>query len=237
MSDRSVIVTADDLGMSTGVNDGVFRAHDRGIVTSASLMVRRPGAVDAARRARTRPPLALGLHLDLGEWEFTGGAWRHRDVVVDADDPAQVAAEIDRQLATFVELVGAAPTHLDSHQHVHRNEPVRGVLLARGRALGVPVRDADPRVRHVGGFYGQWGTGEPLPDAITPAALVALLSSLPAGTTELGCHPGLDPALDSPYCRERLTEAATLCAPSVRAAARRHVRLVSFRDLATEVPA
>lgn len=236
MNERRVIVNADDLGMSVGVNDGILAAHDHGIVTSASLMVTRSAAADAALRARTRPRLALGLHLDLGEWEFLDGAWRHRHIVVDVDDPVQVTAEIDRQLAAFVALTGGPPTHLDSHQHVHRSQPARRMLRDRGQALGVPVRHGGSRVAHVGGFYGQWGTGEPLPDAISPAALIALLASLPAGTTELACHPGLDAALDSAYRLERLTETATLCAPLVLTAAR-DLRLLSFRDLAAEVVA
>jgi chitin disaccharide deacetylase len=226
---RALIVNADDLGMSAAVNAGIFRAHDEGIVTSASLMVHRPGARDAAQGVARRPGLSLGLHLDLGEWRFVDWTWVLHDEVVPPDDAEAVAAEIDRQLEVFVDLVGAPPTHLDSHQHVHRSEPVRSALLARADALGVPLRESHPEVRHVGSFYGQWGTGEPLPDAITPAALTALLAELPEGITELGCHPGLDPALDSPYRDERLTEVATLCAPETRAAVRRlGIELRSF---------
>ena len=41
---RRLIVNADDLGLSAGVNRGIVEAHARGIVTSASLMVRQPAA-------------------------------------------------------------------------------------------------------------------------------------------------------------------------------------------------
>ena len=41
---RTLIVNADDFGLSPGVNDGVLQAHVAGIVTSASLMVRRRAA-------------------------------------------------------------------------------------------------------------------------------------------------------------------------------------------------
>jgi len=41
MSDRRyLIVNADDFGQSPGVNRGIIQAHEHGIVTSASLMVR-----------------------------------------------------------------------------------------------------------------------------------------------------------------------------------------------------
>ena len=48
MAERSLIVNADDFGLSPGVNAGVARTHEEGILTSASLMVRRPAAAAAA---------------------------------------------------------------------------------------------------------------------------------------------------------------------------------------------
>ena len=47
---RSLIVNADDFGQSPGINSGVIRAYEEGILTSASLMVRWPAA---QRRPRT----------------------------------------------------------------------------------------------------------------------------------------------------------------------------------------
>ena len=41
---RSLIVNADDFGQSPGMNRGTIAARERGIVTSASLMVRWPAA-------------------------------------------------------------------------------------------------------------------------------------------------------------------------------------------------
>lgn len=46
--ERHLVVNADDFGLSPGVNRGVIEAHEAGIVTSASLMVRWPGAAEAA---------------------------------------------------------------------------------------------------------------------------------------------------------------------------------------------
>ena len=72
---RYLIVNADDFGLSAGVNRGVIEAHERGIVTSASLMVRPPAAAEAAADARAYPELSLGLHVDLGEWSYREGEW------------------------------------------------------------------------------------------------------------------------------------------------------------------
>ncbi len=70
---RRLIVNADDFGHSAAVNAGVVEAHERGLVTSASLMVRRPAAAAAAAYARSRPELGLGLHVELGEWVYADG--------------------------------------------------------------------------------------------------------------------------------------------------------------------
>jgi chitin disaccharide deacetylase len=225
---RWLIVNADDLGLSAGVNAGIVEAHERGIVTSASLMVRAPAAAAAAAYARRRSELSVGLHVDLGEWAVRDGEWVLRYEVVPTDDPAAVAAEVVRQLDQFRTLIGRDPTHLDSHQHVHRAEPPRSVLIAAAGRLAVPLRH-ESAVRYCGNFYGQAGRGEPYPAGITVGGLIATLAGLPPGYTELGCHPGWAADLDSAYAAERAVEVETLCDPRVRAAvAELGIELVSF---------
>jgi predicted glycoside hydrolase/deacetylase ChbG (UPF0249 family) len=214
---RQLIVNADDLGCSPGVNRGIFRAHEDGIVTSASLMVRRPAAAAAAEQTRRFPQLALGLHVDLGEWRYRFGTWVQLRRVVAADDARAVAREVEHQLARFRQLVGRDPTHLDSHQHVHRRDPVRTVLRGLAVALGIPMRHEDPAITYCGDFYGLTAGGQPIPHALEPEGLLAILGRLPPGITELGCHPGLDGDLDSDYNEERAQEVETLCDRRIRA--------------------
>ena len=65
--------------LERGVNLGIVEAHERGIVTSASLMVRQPAAGGGStRRAARLPRLDVGLHVDLGEWFFDDGRWHAR---------------------------------------------------------------------------------------------------------------------------------------------------------------
>lgn len=225
---RVLVVNADDLGLSPGVNRGILLAHRRGIVTSASLMVGRPATGAAVEAAREHPALSLGLHLDLGEWAWDGGGWTRVGGAVDLDDEEAVGREVDGQIARFRLLVGRDPTHLDSHQHVHRDGAAAAVVAERGRRLGVPVRWHTPDVRHEGGFHGQTGRGEPYPEGIALATLLRLVASLPPGITELGCHPG---GVDAPgaYAAERARETRVLCHPAVASAIRRErVALVSF---------
>jgi chitin disaccharide deacetylase len=229
---RVLIVNADDFGQAAGVNKGLIRAFDHGIVTSASMLVRWPAAREAAKYAKARPSLSVGLHLDLGEWFYDKDNWRARYEVVPTEDADAVSHEIHRQLDAFVRLVGRAPTHLDSHQHVHRTNPVKQLLADAGQRLGVPVRDVTPGVTYNGTFYGQDGRGSPIPEAITVDSLVGIIERLPAGVTELGCHPGEAVGLDTTYCAERARELDALCAPRVEATLRANgVQLRSFSDL------
>ena len=224
-----LIVNADDFGLSAGTNAGIVRSHERGIVTSASLMVRAPAAREAASYACRRRGLAVGLHVDLGEWRHEGGTWKPVYTVTDLTNAGQVRAEVEAQLAAFRELMGSNPTHLDSHQHVHLHEPVATVLDDLAGGLGVPLRHRMPTVRYCGEFYGQTGTGEPLPGGVSVEHLLEVIRDLPAGVTELGCHPGLGSDHQSGYARERELEVVALCHPRVKDMVRSAgVRLTSF---------
>jgi predicted glycoside hydrolase/deacetylase ChbG (UPF0249 family) len=217
VNDRVLIVNADDFGRSDAINRGVMRAHEHGIVTSASLMVRWPEAEAAAALARASE-LAVGMHLDLGEWEYRDGEWRVVYEVLDEETPAAVERELARQLERFERLVGRAPTHLDSHQHVHRDQPGRRALRRAGKRLGVPVRHFAPGIAYSGSFFGQDGKGNPFGEAITVEALVAVIEALPPGITELACHPAAAAEGESVYDAERVVEVESLCDPRVREA-------------------
>jgi predicted glycoside hydrolase/deacetylase ChbG (UPF0249 family) len=186
---RRLIVNADDLGYTEPVNRGILEAHERGIVTSASLMVDLPAAAAAVAAARgTR--LSVGLH-----------------AVLDDVPPERCEAELTRQLARFEELVGARPTHLDSHHHTHREPGLHEPFAAFARRERLPMRDAS--VPHCGVFYGA--------AAIGVEHLLELLGGLAEGDTELGCHPGYADGLASTYTGEREQELRTLTDPRVRA--------------------
>ncbi len=228
---RYLIVNADDFGLSSGVNRGIIRAHEEGILTSASLMVRWPAAVEAADYARKHPRLSLGLHVDLGEWVYRDNEWVLAYQVVPADDEAAVDAEVSRQLEAFQKLLGQNPTHLDSHQHAHRNEPVLSVLRRFSQKLDVPLRSFTPGVQYCGDFYGQTGEGDPYPEGICLDGLLKTFRGLPPGATELGCHPGDDDQLKSVYRLERMQEVNVLCDPRARAGLDSlDIQLVSFKD-------
>ena len=102
MSRKKLIVNADDFGQTHGINQGIIKAHEHGIVTSASLMVRCPAAINAAIYSKKNPTLGVGLHIDLGEWIFSNGNWNLLYEVVPLDDQKAVKKEIYRQFESFL---------------------------------------------------------------------------------------------------------------------------------------
>ena len=227
-----LIVNADDFGLSHLTNVGIMRCRTNGIVTSASLMVRAPAAREAVDLWRADRQMSLGLHLELGEWQYDGTEWKAIYEVVPTFCSDAVRDEIHRQLSAFRDLVGANPTHLDSHQHVHNGQIVGRELRRLADELGVVLRGCDSRVRFWGAFFGQNEAMTPMPGNISVEGLLALLKRLPSGTTEMSCHPGLDFTLNSHYRRERITEVQTLCHPRVRTRIlQAGLKLISFANI------
>jgi chitin disaccharide deacetylase len=213
---RSLIVNGDDFGASHGINLGVIEASERGILTSASMMVDRAASDEAARLGARLRTLAVGLHV----------------VLPPAAAPAQAEGEVERQLERFVELSGQTPTHIDSHHHVHRDPRLLPVFLAVAERHRLPLRD-HCGVHHIATFYGQWD-GETHLEHVSPNAIARIVSSeLEEGFNELCCHPGyVSGDLESSYSRERQTELETLCDPEVAVLLRAQgIALVSFREV------
>jgi chitin disaccharide deacetylase len=213
---KSLIVNGDDFGASRGINLGVIEANERGILTSASLMVDRSASEDAAHLGARLPTLGVGLHVVLDE----------------PAAPAQAEAEVERQLERFIELSGQMPTHVDSHHHVHRDPRLLPTFLSFAERHGLPLRDHCD-VRHIATFYGQWD-GETHLEQVSPRGMRRIVcSELEDGFNELCCHPGYaDDDLKSSYSRERQTELETLCDPEIAALLRqRGIPLVTFREV------
>lgn len=245
---RRLIVNADDFGLTPGVSEGILAAHRHGIVTSTTMLVNREVPRDLVARARDAG-LGIGLHVNLTLGQpLTRGASLVDAGGVFVRDARRAAArakageverEIDAQIERFETIAGTRPTHLDTHHHVGLHVPVREVVLAAARRLGVPVRSQDAaarvRTRSAGlrtpdHFFGQSG-----PDAYwSLARTLRHLRALPPGTSEFMTHPGwCDPELSySRYGRQREVELAGLGSPAARAAARAlGITLCDFRAL------
>lgn len=246
-----LIVNADDLGRTAGINEGIFSAHRIGIVSSATLMVAYPAAEDAAAALADHPRLGVGLHVQLTGGRPTLPAGRVPSLV-DAEgrlprnperiagfEPAEVLAEVENQLDRFRSLVGSDPTHLDSHHHSHRLPMVLEALVEVARRHDLPVRGGSPeverRLREAGLATTDQFIERFFGDETDLATLRSILAEVAPGSTELMCHPALvddELRVDSTYLEPRERELATLTDPAARRAVDEHgLVLATFADL------
>ena len=223
---KYLIVNADDFGASRGINRAVRELHQLEVVTSASLMIDMPAAAEAAAIAKEAPELGVGLHVMLTDEDC--------NALVDFDDAPACALEIESQIQSFFGALGRLPTHIDSHQNVHRDQRLRPVFQSVARRHDLPLREHSP-VRYFSNFYGQWD-GEPHPEHVAIESLLAMLEAeLDDGIIELSCHPGyVGSDFSSPYDFERELELGTLSDPRLRKFFHhRDVRLINFRAART----
>jgi len=149
----TLVVTADDLGLSPGVTKGILESHRRGIVRSTSLIVTTDSSAEAAAQARMEPDLEVGLHIDLvggwpvsdpaavrslvdGEGRFLGLAELTRRLFSGRVRAGELAAEIRAQ-AALARSWGILPLAWDSHRHIHLMPPVARVVGRVARDEGV----------------------------------------------------------------------------------------------------
>ncbi len=133
---RNLIVNADDLGWTDGVNRGIVEAHRRGLVTSATLLANGNAYEGALEAVRQNPQLGVGVHLNLGDGRPVAPADEVRGLLngkgeLDGGTEGlliriasrrlrieEVEREWDAQIRKVRES-GIMPTHLDGHKHVH----------------------------------------------------------------------------------------------------------------------
>jgi predicted glycoside hydrolase/deacetylase ChbG (UPF0249 family) len=249
---RRAIVNADDFNLTESVSRGILEGHQRGVLTSTTVMVNLPGLDRSAALLQGLPRLSVGLHVNLtlgtpvlaaervrSLVDGTGCFFRDRERLGKAGEPEDIREEVRAQARRFKQVLGRTPSHIDSHYHMHRHPAVFEAVLDLAVALRVPLRALDGemagRIRGRGvacadGAQGDVGT-QPY---WTVARLAECLRSLPEGTTEIVAHPGLwEPALDiSSYSRQREAELQALCDPAVRATAEEAgVTLISYLEL------
>jgi chitin disaccharide deacetylase len=152
---RRLVINADDFGLTPGVNRAIAEAHQRGVVTSATLMANGPKFEEAIQVARRFPSLSVGCHVVLvdgtpvldpksiasliadGKNEFrsswasfaraaTGGTLRADEI------EAEATAQIRK-----LQLAGMAVSHIDTHKHTHLFPQVLGPLLRAAKTCGV----------------------------------------------------------------------------------------------------
>jgi hopanoid biosynthesis associated protein HpnK len=150
---KRLIINADDFGLTAGVNRAIAEAHQRGVVTSASMMAGGAQLDEAIALARTLPQLSIGCHVDLiqlvpvsapgqiptltdgatfrpGFVRFARAALRNRL------SAAEITSEAAAQMAKL-QSAGLALTHFDTHKHTHLFPRVLRSLLTAAKMRGI----------------------------------------------------------------------------------------------------
>jgi predicted glycoside hydrolase/deacetylase ChbG (UPF0249 family) len=204
---KTLIVNADDFGRSSAINQGIIEGHQKGIVTSASLMTDRDAFDEAVDLAKKNPHLGIGLHLDLDSFfnvqHGVGRLLTYKDAAVPM---SAIATETERQLKKIL-ATGLPIRHVDGHHHVHLRPELFATVAALTAKYKIPV------IRYFRGFFEGLYPGAPMdwvPDLVRRFGLrctdtffagwEAVESSLPGysyfdlnvpfDTAELMVHPG-----------------------------------------------
>jgi predicted glycoside hydrolase/deacetylase ChbG (UPF0249 family) len=243
---RNLIVNADDLGWTEGVNRGIAEAHRNGIVTSASLLANGTAFASGVELARTTPALGVGVHLNLSDGEPVAP----RELVTSLlnqrgeleGKPESLLLRLARRSVSLEEVErewdaqilkvrdsGIQPTHLDGHRHVqmlpglfeialrlakrhgiaairisHEASSLRAALSSgtkqkgtvvmrqgvQARGLKLLAPDAREQSERAGIATADYFCGIAQTGELTREGVLRLLDILPAGATELMCHPG-----------------------------------------------
>jgi hopanoid biosynthesis associated protein HpnK len=151
---KNLIVNADDLGWTEGVNRGILEAYRHGIVTSASLLANGPAFAGGVKAARSAPDLGVGVHLNLSDGppvadreavmsllnddgEFSGGP---QSLLLKRARRGLVLREVEEEWDAQIQRVrdaGIQPTHLDGHKHVHMLPGLLEIALRLAKKHGI----------------------------------------------------------------------------------------------------
>ncbi len=172
MTEKRLIVNADDFGMSRGITDGIILAHRYGFLTSTSLMANMPAAEYAVSRLAKAPKLGVGVHLNIcsgrpilpprevstlvaADGNFHPPAAMIRKLWTGLVSRRQIEAEFRAQIRWMKDR-GIAPTHSDSHHHMHLYPAavmafVRALTAEGIRCARAPRASVWPRTSQIGG--------------------------------------------------------------------------------------
>ncbi len=204
---KRLIVSADDLNLTPGVSEAILDAHEKGIVTSASLMTNLPMSKALRKRIVQNSDLGMGIHLNVTYGEpvnrksqvssLLHNSGRFKKVPEFLESPMkeeEIYLEWDAQIQRFIHLLGKYPTHLDTHHQTHDRPVFFKVFCALSRKYYLPVRwsllmkavKIPKWYRTTDYFFGDLNPK----DYWKKEKLEACLAALPHGLSEIMCHPG-----------------------------------------------
>jgi chitin disaccharide deacetylase len=191
---KNLIVNADDLGWTEGVNRGIVEAHRKGLVTSSSLLANGRAFESALLAARGNPELGIGVHLNLSDGppilkpEEVPGLLNEAGELEDGPESlllrlasrSLALEEVEREWDAQIKKVRAAgiqATHLDGHKHVHMLPGLFEIALRLGKKHGVRairISHEESKLRAVLSSGGEQKTGVVLKQGVQARGLKLL---------------------------------------------------------------
>jgi len=191
---RNLIVNADDLGWTDGVNRGIADAHRQGLVTSTSLLANGRAFDSALDVARGNPALGVGVHLNLSDGPPTAppenvrGLLNSENCLEDGPETLllRIASrslpleEIEREWDAQIQKVreaGIHPTHVDGHKHVQMLPGLFEIAVRLAKKHGIRairVSHEESRLRAVLATDGEQKTGVVLKQGVQARGLKLL---------------------------------------------------------------
>lgn len=202
---RILIVNADDANLTPGVNRAILDCHDRGIVTSTTFLINLPVDEKTVRSFLQKKMLGIGLHLNVtmggpvsrpdGVRSLLRGDGRFRPAPQQRDRLPRLqhlVTEYRNQIKKFRQFFGRLPTHLDTHHQVHDHPFFLRAAKMAAEPYRLALRRSAPMLRTSWtGRAPDYLFGNLRPEGHwRMESLAAVLRNLPAGTSEIACHPG-----------------------------------------------
>lgn len=151
---RKVIVNADDFGLCRGVNEGIILAHQKGILTSATLMANMPGFEHAVELSRQNKRLGVGVHLNIVRGQPVSPVNKVRSLLNSEDyffsnvflilEKLMLRKihlkEIEREFRAQIEKLlknNIKISHFDSEKHVHSLPSLFKIIIKLGKEYDI----------------------------------------------------------------------------------------------------
>lgn len=192
---KRLIVNADDFGLTSDINRAIIEAHQKGIVTSTTILGNCDPKLleDAVELSKQNPKLGVGAHLVLtlrkplldASKSLTDPLGNFRVNILDDIDEIDVEVIYQEWKAQLNYLLNHFKlTHIDSHHHVHTHKKLYPVATRLSKEYKLPLRSIHDNfpfgIKTAFGFYNEGVALEYIKDVVLNEK----------GLLELMVHPG-----------------------------------------------
>ena len=153
---RRLIINADDFGLTSGVNKAIIEAHQRGVISSATLMAGGSAFDEAVTLARENPQLSVGCHVVLVDGTPLSPSAQVSSLLAAAGSnqfnhsvqslmlrafrhelrPEHIFTETRVQIRK-IQAAGISVSHIDTHKHAHVHPRILDPIMKAAKQCGI----------------------------------------------------------------------------------------------------